>query len=66
MKKKLQHHMHHRLGMLCRGDGYFEGPGNFTMDYGTFDGYGLINGSSGSYTGENTVKSDCSHLPYTL
>ncbi|CAK0783494.1 hypothetical protein CVIRNUC_006693 [Coccomyxa viridis] len=36
------------------GDGYFEGPGNYTMDYGTFDGYGLINGSSGSYTGNAT------------
>ena len=36
---------------LCRGDGYFEGPGNFTMDYGTFNGYGFINGTSGSYTG---------------
>ena len=65
-RRQLQHHVHHRLGMLCRGDGYFEGPGNYTMDYGTFDGYGLINGSSGSYTGENIVKSDCSHLPYNL
>lgn len=35
----------------CRGAGYFEGPGNFTMAYGTFNGYGFINGTSGSYTG---------------
>ena len=66
LRRQLQHHVHHRLGMLCRGDGYFEGPGNYTMDYGTFDGYGLINGSSGSYTGENTVKTDCSHPPHNL
>lgn len=39
------------ISLPCRGDGYFEGPGNYTMDYGTFNGYGLINGSSGSYTG---------------
>ncbi|CAL5220591.1 g2631 [Coccomyxa viridis] len=37
-----------------KGAGYFEGPGNFTMDYGTFNGYGFINGSSGSYTGNAT------------
>ena len=40
----------------CRGDGYFEGPGNFTMAYGTFNGYGFINGTSGSFTGALLVR----------